>query len=56
MSTTAPEPDASERDASVPDAFETALESVDVATAAALRELVRDRSYVEPRVVSHLRD
>ena len=37
-------------------AFEEALGSVDAQTAAALRELVRDASYVEPRVVSHLRD
>lgn len=39
-----------------PGAFEEALGSVDAPTAAALRELVRDTSYVEPRVVSHLRD
>jgi hypothetical protein len=38
------------------DAFEAALQSVDPLTCEVLRALVRDSSYVEPRVVSHLRD
>lgn len=36
-----------------PDAFEQALASVAAERQDALRELVRDGSYVEPRVVSH---
>lgn len=37
-------------------AFEEALASVDPVTREALRELVGDSAYVEPRVVSHLPD
>lgn len=36
--------------------FDEALASVDPAIAAEIRELVRDTSFVDPRVVSHLRD
>lgn len=37
-------------------AFEAALASVDPGSRDALRDLVADASYVEPRVVAHLRD
>lgn len=37
-------------------AFDEALASVDPEIAAELRELVRDSAFVDPRVVSHLRD
>lgn len=38
------------------DPFEAALASVDPAMQEELRALVIDSSYVDPRVVSHLRD
>lgn len=38
------------------DAFDQALASADPDVQEALRELVADSAYVEPRVVSHLRD
>ena len=38
------------------DAFNQALASADPAVQEVLRALVADSAYVEPRVVSHLRD
>jgi hypothetical protein len=38
------------------DAFEQALSSVSPGIRDALRDLTADSSYVEPRVVTHLRD
>lgn len=38
------------------DAFDQALASADADVQEALRSLVADSAYVEPRVVSHLRD
>ena len=38
------------------DAFDQALASADPAVREVLRTLVADSAYVEPRVVSHLRD
>lgn len=38
------------------DAFEAAMATVDEAARAELRDLVRDASYVVPRVVTHTED